>query len=245
MLAMDRALWISWYDLPEERREEYLSWLHDSYLPAMAKRRGILWAAHYASIAKTGGRNVNAAAGKNNGPAGVPTGDRYILMLGAEDVNVFGAPTVTEINGELPQTDRAMLALRSGERVNVMTEAARVDGPAAPGYKDGMKPAPFIQLGSYNYDWREEQDMLAWYAQWRMPAMQSLTGMVRTRKLASVVGWAKHAILYEWTSREAKDKSFSGHENGRPDMKAWSDRIVPRLQHAPGSSNVACRTWPS
>ncbi len=45
----DRGLRISWYDLEPGRRDEYLSWLHERYLPAMLKRPGIAWAAHYVS----------------------------------------------------------------------------------------------------------------------------------------------------------------------------------------------------
>jgi len=45
----DRGLWVTWYDLPDNGRDPYLSWLHESYLPAQLKRPGYLWAAHYAT----------------------------------------------------------------------------------------------------------------------------------------------------------------------------------------------------
>ena len=45
----DRGLWATWYDLPVEGRDAYLNWLHATYLPALLKRPGYLWAAHYAS----------------------------------------------------------------------------------------------------------------------------------------------------------------------------------------------------
>ena len=47
---MDKALWISWYNLPDDGRDAYLAWLHGTYIPAMLERRGFLWAAHYASV---------------------------------------------------------------------------------------------------------------------------------------------------------------------------------------------------
>lgn len=45
--------------------------------------------------------------------------------------------------------DRRMLSMRIGERVNIMTEAARMDGPARGDHTDGDLPAPCVQLGSF------------------------------------------------------------------------------------------------
>jgi len=59
-----------------------------------------------------------------------------------------------------------------------------------------------------------------------------------------VAGWAKHSILYEYTSLEARNKSYMSMEDGRPEMKAWADRVVAKLVHAPGSANLATRIWP-
>jgi len=49
---MDQALRITWYDLPDDRRDAYLSWLHDVHMPRLTQRAGVLWAAHYASEPK-------------------------------------------------------------------------------------------------------------------------------------------------------------------------------------------------
>ena len=68
---------------------------------------------------------------------------------------------------------------------------------------------------------------------------------VRTRKLASVAGWAKHSIFYEYSSLEARNKSYLTIEEGNPQAKAWADRMVPKLIHAPGSANLATRIWPA
>src|SRR5207247_11165673 len=48
--ARDRGLWATWYDLPEAGRSEHLAWVHETYIPALLKRPGYLWAAHYATI---------------------------------------------------------------------------------------------------------------------------------------------------------------------------------------------------
>lgn len=237
---MDRGIWITWYDLPEGGREGYFSWLHETYIPVILKRPGYLWAAHYASVEK--GRNERALY--NTDDSSIPRGDRYILLFGAEDANVFGNPVPSAVHVGLPHESRKMLAMRIGERVNIMAEVARVEGPEANKYRSGVALAPCIQLGSFNCAYHQEEELLAWYAQCRMPAMTTLPGCVRTRKLASVSGWAKHGILYEFVSLEARNQHFIVHEDGYPEMKAWGDRVVKMLIHAPGSSNVACRIWP-
>ena len=242
----DRALWISWYDLPDEGREVYLSWLHQSYMPAILKRPGVLWGTHYASVPRGSMRTIRRD-GKPDprlDPA-LPTGDRYMLIFGAENTNVFGNPAPSALHTALNEQGRKMLALRTGERVNIMAEAARVEGPEAKSYAGGMQLAPCIQLGNFNCAWQDEEDMLAWYAQSRMPATATLPGCIRTRKLASVSGWAKHAILYEFTSLESRNQNYMKMEEGQPQAKAWADRIVPKLVHAPGSATLATRIWPT
>ena len=47
---MDESIRIVWYDLLEDGKDEYLKWLHETYLPAIMARPGILWAAHYRII---------------------------------------------------------------------------------------------------------------------------------------------------------------------------------------------------
>jgi len=244
--ALDRALWISWYDLPDTGREAYLSWLHQAYIPALLKRPGYLWAAHYAAVPRGTMRTIrrDGTPDPRLDPA-LPTGDRYILIFGAEHTNVLGNPAPGALHAALGEQGRKMLALRAGERVNIMTEAARVEGPEAGAYGGGATLAPCIQLGNFNCAYQDEEDMLAWYAQSRMRAMGTLPGCVRTRKLASVAGWAKHAILYEFTSLEARNQNYPKLEAGQPEAKAWADRIVPKLVHAPGSASLATRIWPA
>jgi hypothetical protein len=243
---MDRAVWITWYDLPEAGRADYLEWLHGSYIPSVLAHEGVLWGAHYASVDR-GAMSTMRKKGKelkNTADPTLPTGDRYLLLFGARDAAAFGDPTPDALNASLPDAERRLLAQRSGERVNVMVETARVEGPECAGYGDGMAPTPCIQLGNFTCDWRNEQEMLGWYTQWRMQAMKTLPGCVRTRKFASVAGWAKHAILYEFTSLDMRNAHFTKHEDGHPEMVAWGNRVVSTLTHAPGSANLATRLWP-
>lgn len=236
----DRALWFTWYDLPEVGREEHLAWLHDEYIPKVLSRPGILWAAHYASesniVPQGGGKG---RVGQH--VSGIPDGDRYILIFGAGAAHVFANPLPRAFHAALPQRDRDMLAMRSGERVNLMVEEARVHGPAF----NGPLPAPCIQLGSFCADSYENEDLITeWFALCRLPSVQSLPGCVRARKMVSVSGWAKHVALYEFESLQARNDHFVFFERARPEIEAWSVRTVKHLVHAPKSSNVACRIWP-
>lgn len=241
----DRALWITWYDLPDEGREAWLEWAHSQYVPALLNQPGFLYVAHYVSVpAGEMSHTRKKGALRHTHETDVPSGDRFILIVGAEHANVFGDPAPGALHAALPAAMREMLAKRLGVRENVMIEAARVCGPGEKIYGDGMKLAPCIQIGSFNCPWEHEEEVLAWYTQWRMRAMETLPGVIRTRRLASISGWAKHAILYEFVSREARDRYFAHHEDERPDMKAWSDKVVPYLIHAPGSANLAMRIWP-
>ena len=243
---MDRGIWITFYDLPEAGRDAYLSWAHETYIPQLLKRPGYLWAAHYATVDKSARRtNTRDTTRKTADDPAVPRGDRYLLVIGADDADVFGKPVPSKLHASLPPESRQMLAMRIGERMNIFAEAGRVEGPEATSYKDGMTLAPCIQVGNYNTPWQDEEEMLAFYSEWRMPAMGRTPGCVRIRKLASVAGWAKHGILYEWVSDELRLEHYPKHEEGHPDMKAWSDKIVPKLIHAPGSSNLARRIWPA
>ena len=242
---MDRGIWITWYNLPDKGRDAYLEWLHGNYIPGQLKRPGIRWAAHYASLENV---KLSGAKGRlsNVKSTDVPTGDRYILLFGADDAHPFVRPAPKEFHAQMPAADRKMLAMRLGERSNIMTEEARIHGPAAIQPVDKIALSPGIQIGSFNAGADQDEDELAsWYATWRMPCMEKLPGCVRVRKYASVSGWAKHAILYEFTSVEARNENFLEHESPHPEQEAWSDRVVRKLVHAPGSPNLCSRIWPA
>lgn len=243
---MDRALWISWYDLPDDRRDAYLKWAHEAYIPKLVQRPGILWGAHFRTETVVPMSGVpKGAPGRlrqTDDPA-VPRGNGYILIFGAENAHAFAHPTPRKLHAELPEADRRMLAARVGERVNIFTDEHGVGGPAA-GTRDPKQAlSPCIQLGSFNAGSADEDELLDWYANWRLPSMNRLPGCVGIRKLVSVSGWAKHGVLYEFVSLEERNRHFPEHEKANPAMDAWTDRLVRQLLHAPGSPNVAQRLF--
>jgi hypothetical protein len=241
---VDRALWISWYDLPDSGRDAYLSWLHEAHMKNVVKRPGILWGAHFRSEAKPIHSGIpRGAPGRlaHTSDASIPKGNAYILIFGAENAHAFAHPTTAKYRASLGKDDQKMIATRAGERVVIFTDENGIGGPEA-GKRDPKQAlSPCIQLGSFNAGEVGEDELLDWYANWRLPSMNRLPGCVGIRKLVSVSGWAKHGVLYEFVSLDARNQYFPDHEKATPDMNAWTDRMVRKLVHAPGSPNVAQR----
>lgn len=239
---LDRSLCITWYDLPDASRDAHLDWLHGSFIPRQLKKPGVLWAAHYVSEHQPD--PVHKILHHANDIA-LPAGNDYILLFGAETAHAFAPPAPGRPDPYTTDDDRAMLAKRIGTRVNIFTEEARVDGPAAAQRERGAALSACIQLGSFNTrSYQDEDGLLAWYAHNRLPGLAVTPGCLGVRKLVSVAGWAKHGVLYEFTSKEEREKYFRACENADPAMAAWTDRLRRSLIHAPGSANVAYRIWP-
>jgi hypothetical protein len=74
--------------------------------------------------------------------------------------------------------------------------------------------------------------------------MAAAPGCVRVRKLLSVAGWAKHAILYEFVSADARRTIWNSlrADRNRDRDRFWS--IGPKTVHAPGSPTLGERTFP-
>jgi len=238
----DRGLWITWYDLPMEGREAYFSWLHGTYLPDLLKRPGYLWAAHYASQDLEGGAE-NATRYKHVDDPKVGKGYHYMLLIAATDASVFGDPVPSLVNAALPEQGKKMLAMRVGERMNLFTEACRREGRALGAYREGMTGAPCIQLGSFDCALEFEEEMHAGYVLERLPKMCATPSCVRTRKLNSVAGWAKHGIIYEFASKEGFDRDYAPAVANSP-LGLNGRSVVPNLVHAPNGPNSALRIWP-
>jgi hypothetical protein len=238
---MDRGISAWWYDLNESDRDEYLVWLHGKYIPELLEFPGILWAAHY----KTDETITPMPHLRHTTDATVPAGQDYILMVGGSTAHALCALTPYRRKGKQDRADEKMLAMRVGERRNIFTEEARVDGPDARSREGQYTLAPCIQFGSFNSgSYEDEDELLSWYADYRLPAMAVIHGSIGMRKLVSVSGWAKHGVIYEFTSLEDRAKNFRAHEAKDPKTAAWTHELVSKLVHAPGSPNVGQRIWP-
>ncbi len=243
---MDQGIKAIWYDLPEQQTESYLSWLHQTYLPAMLYLPGRLWAAHYKVIGG-GGRMYGDGAdpfARAEGPE-VGTGKDYVLLIGAGSPHAFFKPVRAETEIEEDTETRKMKSLWLNARPCVFAEEARVNGPEYDHKVPAGTPGPAIQMGSFRTKTvANEYDLAAWYAQYRLPAMARMPGCIATRKLLTVAGWAKHAVMYEFTSLQAREEHFHKHESLGLDKTVWTNKIINYTIHAPGSPSIAKRIWP-
>jgi hypothetical protein len=243
---MDRGFWISWYDLPRENADDHIAWLHGAYIPRMLRSRGVLWAAHFKTVLTAPGSHMF----RTKDPA-VPNGSDYVLIFGGEStaaftkgVDAFRNGGASRLDRELSAVDKQMLAMRGGERQCVLTEEIRVHGASHKAGGDTMPPGPCIQLGSFNCPRESEDQLLAWYADFRLPAVQEAPDFIAARKLLATSGWVKHAIMYEFSSREGRERVQAQVERRHPDGIAWTNEFIPALTHAPRSPVLAERIWP-
>jgi hypothetical protein len=240
---MDRGLWITWYDVPGERAD-FLRWMNGVWMPKMLANPGVLWAAHYQVEQKPTPARV-----KHTNDAAVAAGNDYILIFGAESAHAFARNSAHYFKGapdrwamQESAEDKAMLARRTNVRTAIMTEEERCHGVEA-GHRDGRRlPAPCIQLGSFNGPTPEiEQELLAWYADWRLRILSQVPGALGMRKLVGTVGWNKHGVMYEFTSLEGRAQAMAEVTRRSPQEAEWTEVCVPKLVHAPGSPHIAVR----
>lgn len=240
---MDQGIWATWYDLEAGAEDRFLAWLHGEYLPFLKQIPGHAWVAHYRNVGPGAAlANYHEVAGHS--PTDIGTGSQYVILVGAPSTHTFIKPFV--LDRPLPHGFGEMLAQRKGLRTAILCEEARIDGPAAHTRLPGSTPAPAIQFGSFRIRTVEEEfDLARWYAQYRFPTMAQLPGVVMTRKFLCSVGWAKHAVLYEFESLEARTTHFEEpHESLVMDPQEWTGRIVRTTLHTPGSPVVGDRLWP-
>ena len=241
----DRGIWATWYDVAEEGRDDFLTWLHDLHLPEMLERPGYMWAAHYRVI---GGARDNAMFSPEHADdaAGIGKGKDFLMLVGAASPHVFCNPSLAQLAERQSAETAAYLARRLEVRPCIFVEEARIDGPAVGQRPQGSAPGPAIQMGSLNMQSIEaEFELGAWYAQDRLPATAAMPGCIGTRKLVSTAGWAKHSVLYEFVSHEARESQFKGHERGESEAESWGKRVINSTIHAPGSPSIGTRLWPA
>jgi hypothetical protein len=241
---MDTGIWATWYDVDEDEKGALQDWMHDIYLPHLKQLPGIAWVAHYEERGGGGGMR-RVAQMVERAPEEVGTGTQFVLLVGASTPQVFYSPLIYDVEKEAEFSSH--LARRKGVRSAIFAEQTRVNGPSAHLRTPGATPGPAIQMGAFRVRSIEEEiDLGCWYAQYRLPFMAQTQSCIAARKLLGVSGWAKHSILYEFTSLEGRMRDFEeGHEELALNPKEWTGRVVKYTIHAPGSPTVAERIWPS
>ena len=110
---MERGIWATWYDLEEnDRKGEFLAWMHGEYLPFLRAKTDYLWVAHYESDG--GGAAIRHLRDKImlRPQEDVGVGSQYLLLVGADTPRVFLNPSTPDpaIGGTGPFD--SMLGLR-------------------------------------------------------------------------------------------------------------------------------------
>ena len=224
---MDQGMWAIWYDIAPENKSAYLDWFHRVHLPEKLSRPGYLWAAHY-TLQQAGG------------DCG------YLALFGGVTAHAFLNPSPGQLKlRQEPETLR-MTALRTDATMCVLAQEARINGPDVTKRGPGITPGPVIQMGNYSAPSPAlEDDLGAWYAQHRFPALRAMPGVIGVRKMLATVGLHKHAILYEFASLEMRERFYVPHEAEAQDARTWTARVTSRLQHAPRSPAIGQRIWPA
>ncbi len=244
---MDHGIWAIWYELPEEQgaRAEYLDWFHKVHIPEKLARPGYLWAAHYEL--GHGGVRFQTVVDRlvHTTEEGLGRGRGFLALFGGLTAHTFMDPSPGQLKDRQDAQTRKMIGLRRETYACIFAEEARVDGPDVKRRAPGITTGPYVQMGNFNVSsYQIEDEVGAWYAQYRLPFMAAMPGCIGARKLLSTAGWGKHSVLYEYTSLAAREEKFVPHEEKVHEAGSWTSRILPQLVHAPCSPAVGRRIWP-
>ena len=242
---MDTAIKAEWYDLDDADREGFISWLHTRHLPKLQAWPGHIWIGHYARAPKTGtdadppGHPVRIETDDMT----VPRGSQYLLVTAAATPDVFFDPNHA---AQFDTESAAMLAKRKGYRFCIFIEETRVSGPDWYRHLPGTGAPPAIQLGNYQtHNQNDDMDLGLWYRQMKLPQVTRARGCIGARKLVSIVGWAKHGVLYEFTDMDPGEKDFERRFREAGMSERWPGRHVLKIvTHAPHGPLAGRRIWP-
>ena len=241
---MDLGLWATWFNLETETRDRFQDWAHREFLPHLRTLPGVSWVAQYKN--EGGGPKMDQLVKDVIGHTDEDIGDgsEYVILVGAPSAQTFFNPYIPEM--VWPDGFVEMLALQQGRRSAIFSELHRLSGPDGENATVGGPPGPYIQMGSFRMQTIEKDfEIGKWYAQHRFPYMAQMPGCIGTRKYVGVAGWAKHAVLYEFTSAEARLQQFEiKHETHDLDSEAWHTKVIPFTCHSPGSPTIGPRLWP-
>ena len=103
--------------------------------------------------------------------------------------------------------------------------------------------SPCIQLGTFQAGGADgdEDDLLAWYAHCRLPNMTGCRGASACARSFPFPAGRSTACSTSSCRSPSATSTFPSTRRA-PEDEAWTDRLVRKLLHAPGSPNVAERT---
>ncbi|NND50585.1 MAG: hypothetical protein HKN60_10070 [Rhizobiales bacterium] len=234
---MDYGIWAVWYNLDQAKRDSHLDWLHGTHLPELTGMPGIVWAANY-RVDEDEYRDRRDLLAHTSDP--IPQGTQYVCLVAAASPYLFFSADSPFMEENQTDDVKNHLNEREEARLAVLIEEESVNGPAYRQKTRGSAPAKAIQMGSFNMTGLETDIMIGqWYARLRMPDMAETPGVIGCRKLLALVGWCRHAVLYEFESHEMR------REHAIKPHTPWSKEVIDATVHAPGSPLIGYRTWPA
>lgn len=242
---MGEVLRADWFDLADDKRGAQWAWMHGEFLPALQSASGVAWVGHYEIIAHPDRPYIEGApTRKETTDPSVNTGWQNVVLTAGLSTNTFLGPD----NGvdALHTAHADALGAWLNHRCCTFIEEKVVNGPEERAVPYGMGPPPAMQIGSFNADTAEHNDLLArWYRAERFPRIAISRGIIRGRKMLSVTGWAQHGVLWEGTELAADDYSFEPRfvEADR-DENWFGPHVLEYVIHAPGSPHAGRRVWP-
>jgi hypothetical protein len=243
----DRAVWGVWYDVEDENREPFFRWLHETYLPFLAASKQFAWVAHYERWRGplTNSWRLDSDAYERRTTADIKGGTQFVQLAGAAAPYPFIKAIEEHDAHRGPAGAGEMLELRKDVRHEVFIEDERAFGPLGQkGLDESL--APCVQFGNFRMVSTEKDlDCLSWYPDVCFPALAKATGSLRTRKLVGVAGWAKHGVIYEFTSIDGRNEAFAEVQKLRAADPSKVFSLGPQTVHAPGSAFIGTRTWPA
>jgi hypothetical protein len=242
----DRAVWAIWYDVDEGDRQRFFQWLHETYLPTLAASKQFAFVANYERYRGplTASWRLDNEAYERSTTADMKSGTQFVQVIGAASPYPFIKAIEEHDAGRGPKGAGEMLKLRKGVRHEVFLEDERAHGPEGEKGLDASL-ARCIQFGNYRMK-SVAQDLacMSWYPDVCFPALAQAKGSIRTRKLISVAGWAKHGVIYEFDSPEGRNEAFAEVQKLRAADPSKVFSLGPQTIHAPGSAFIGTRTWP-
>lgn len=237
---MDEGIWATWFDLSNKVKSSHIKWLQNTYLPEISARPGVAWAAYFELHPEIYTKQRSRLTHTKD-PIGQAM--NHLVLVGAASPNLFfHADSPVDKKNQSKET-RARLAEREEVRWLIAKEEYRVNGPEYKVSVPGGAPGPCIQFGSFNMATTESEIGLGqWYEQLRYPQFARSGSCIRMRKLLGVAGWAKHAVIYEFTSNEERAKNMEGASDSA--HNPWGEKIIAQTVHSPGSPVIGIRKWP-
>ena len=196
----------------------------------------MVWAAHYVVDEQDyKERRDKLPHTKEN----IPQGTQYICLIAASSPHIYYQKNSPLFSENQTSEIKQRFSERLEARTAILIEEERVTGPDYRMVAPGGVPAQAIQMGSYNMTSVENEiEIGKWYAQIRLPFVSEVKGAIRARKMVSTVGWAKHSVLYEFTSHEDR------RQNIVREFDPFSKKTIGETIHAPGSPSIGHRIWP-